>query len=80
MTPEWFDDLAKRCGEAARYAFEDDEPSMARDFRLAQQDAEDFAYSARKYFAGLQAAEPTPAPTEITPKKSRRSSRDRRVA
>jgi hypothetical protein len=51
MTPDWFRDLAERCKEAARYAAEFDEPSMARELYLAQQDAEDLAYSIEKDLA-----------------------------
>ena len=51
MTPDWFRDLAERCKEAARYAADFDEPSMARELYLAQQDAEDLACSIEKDLA-----------------------------
>ena len=47
MTADWFDDLAERCGDAADYA-EDDDPSIAREFRLAQHNAADLALAIRK--------------------------------
>ena len=50
MTADWFDDLAERCGDAAHYA-ENDEPSLAREFRLAQHNAADLAQAIRTLLA-----------------------------
>jgi hypothetical protein len=56
MTPDWFRDLAERCRDAARFASDIDEPSPARDFSLARQDAEDLAYFLEREIAEVTAS------------------------
>ena len=77
MTPEWFEDLAKRCSEASMFAFYDDEPSMAKDFQMARQSAIDYAYSQRKAIEKIMAAT---SEAEITELASSSGKPDRHVA